>query len=187
MNETPPMSSIPLHRPSDPGFRDALRLLGMVHELHKQGWQRLRVRPYMAPSGCYWRCELYAPDYDPETWDGDEEDPRETLCARYSSSTKNLYYGWADAAQDDARHLASKFLERFPRLCERSRGRDWAYAGWFTEVLGHTEHGRIPMAWWDLMDEEDEGVLWMGGPGGIPMPLGPPPIGPGPKPTIDPR
>ncbi len=173
MNRPQPRPGIPLHRPKEPALRHALRLLGMVHELHKQGWQRLRVLPYMSPSGMHWRCELHPPEVDPVAWHAHDEDPGRTLCASYSSSTRNLYFDWSDATQDDARHLAAKFLERFPRLSQRSRGRDWAYAGWFAEVLGHAEHGRYPVAFWDLMEEEDRGFLWMGGAGGVPIPLGP--------------
>jgi hypothetical protein len=40
----------------DPIFRRALRVLRMVHELHKRGRQRLRIVPTMAPSGLHWRC-----------------------------------------------------------------------------------------------------------------------------------
>ena len=28
----------------------------MVTELHRRGFERLRIAPYMAPSGLYWRC-----------------------------------------------------------------------------------------------------------------------------------
>jgi hypothetical protein len=46
----------------EPHIRRAVRVLSMVGELHKQGYQRLRVRPYMAPSGTAWRCTIAAAD-----------------------------------------------------------------------------------------------------------------------------
>jgi hypothetical protein len=41
-----------------------------------------------------------------------------------------------------ARKLAQRFVERFPSICERSIGLDWAYAGWLTDVLGHAERAQ---------------------------------------------
>jgi hypothetical protein len=43
-------------RHPEPHIRRAVRVLAMVGELHKRGYQRLRVMPFMSPSGLYWRC-----------------------------------------------------------------------------------------------------------------------------------
>jgi hypothetical protein len=40
----------------EPHIRRAVRVLSAVGELHKRGYQRLRVMPYMAPSGGFWWC-----------------------------------------------------------------------------------------------------------------------------------
>jgi hypothetical protein len=37
----------------EPHIRRAVRVLAMVGELHKHGYQRLRLMPYMAASGMY--------------------------------------------------------------------------------------------------------------------------------------
>jgi len=42
----------------DATIRRAIRVLAMIGELHKRGYQRLRVMPYLSPSGAYWRCEV---------------------------------------------------------------------------------------------------------------------------------
>jgi hypothetical protein len=34
----------------------------MVHELHKAGYQRIRILPYLSPSGAYWRCTITTSD-----------------------------------------------------------------------------------------------------------------------------
>src|SRR5438445_11614927 len=33
-------------------------LLLMVAELHRRGYQQLRIAPYMSPSGMHWRCRF---------------------------------------------------------------------------------------------------------------------------------
>jgi hypothetical protein len=36
---------------------------------------------------------------------------------------------------------------RFPTICEEGRGRDWAYAGWLSELIGVLEKmpGALPL------------------------------------------
>ena len=147
--------SIPIDRPAGAEYRNVLRLLGMVHELHKQGWQRLRIHSGLSPSGGYWRCALFPLGLTHEEQDlyYDQQGPN-ILVARYTTGDERQYFGWNDCAKDDSRHLAQKFIERFPTISEMSRGRDWVYAGWFTELLGHGEHGRFPVSYWDAMTDE---------------------------------
>jgi hypothetical protein len=43
--------------------RRAVRVLAMIGELHKRGFQRLRLMPHMSPSGLHWRCAIGSADY----------------------------------------------------------------------------------------------------------------------------
>jgi hypothetical protein len=128
--------------PEDPIVRRCIRVLSMIHELHKAGYQRLRVLPFLSPSGAYWRAWITSSDNvaaDGFTLiDWDPED-RGQVVAKYTSGQEAGYFGWTDAAAMSARQLAQRFVERFPSICERSVGLDWAYAGWLTDVLGHAE------------------------------------------------
>jgi len=45
-------------RELDPIKAAALNVLLMVHELHKLGYQRLRIVPGMSPSQAYWRVTI---------------------------------------------------------------------------------------------------------------------------------
>ena len=40
----------------EPHVRRAVRVLAMVGELHRRGYQKLRVMSFMSPNGMYWRC-----------------------------------------------------------------------------------------------------------------------------------
>lgn len=131
---------ISLKPPEEPAFRDAARLIAMVHELHKAGYQRIRILPHMAPNGLHWRCTIgdaasFAPD---GLTLNDVEDGR---LARYTSGDGARYFGWSDGPTLTARMMAHRFLERFPLIARHGAGRDWAYAGWLTDVLGRAEHG----------------------------------------------
>ncbi len=142
--------------PADVSLRRSLRVLAMVAELHKAGYQRLRVAAGMSPSGCYWRCHITSADnvrangWEPRDWEGG--------VATYTSGDEDLYFGWKDAPGKSARQLAQLFLERFPELAKRGAGRDRPYAGWFVGMLGAAENGRLPIffADWDLDPVEIE-------------------------------
>jgi hypothetical protein len=120
----------------------------MVSELHKLGYQRLRILPGMAPSGMYWRCAI-TPSSNVVGPHGLDERDSEPLVARYSTADENKYFGWADAPGADARQLATLFLERFPEIAQESEGEDWAYAGWYVQMLGLAERGFFPIAYSD--------------------------------------
>jgi hypothetical protein len=139
---------------SAPDFVWARRVLFMTHELHKRGYQRLRIAPGMAPSGCYWRCTVThvgnilarhgarAAVYDDHT-------------ARYTTGQEDACFGWQDARHDSPAELATKFVERFPEIAWRGVGTDWAYAGWYVQMLGLAERDVLPIAYADWYGEPD--------------------------------
>lgn len=128
-------------------LRPYRHVLLMVHELHKMGYQRLRIAPGMAPSGLYWRCTI-APASSISREHGARLVSGEFV-ARYSSGQGTAYFGWEDADRESPRALAEQFLERFSSLAQRGSGRDWAYAGWYLEMLRLTEPGALPIAYAD--------------------------------------
>ena len=146
-------------RDPNPTIRRAGRVLLMVHELHKRGYQRLRISPGLSPSGAYWRC-LVTPVTNTLRTHGALVKDYEREVAHYTSGMDNRYFDWSDAKTDTARELASKFVERFPEISEKGMGRDWAYAGWYAEILGLAERGCLPVAYADWYPgEEPEGWL----------------------------
>ena len=149
--------------PADLVARRSGRLLAMVHELHKAGYQRLRICAGMSPDGKEWRCRLLpASKVQSNGWApaGDGHD--------YTSAQGKAFFGWTDCDNDDARGLARKFIERFPDTAREAAGADWGYVGWFTDILGRVEHGELPVFYrgFDLA------------PGNLNVPLPPPPMGP---------
>lgn len=147
--------------------RRSIRVLAMVAELHKHGYQRVRVMPYEAPSGNHWRCEIapttvFYRNHGAMLWDpaschsGGDMAPRESrgIAAKYTSgqASDGTYFGWSDAAKDDARALAQKFVDRFPEIVREGSGWDYPYAGWFQRVLGAAERGYLPIVLWDAVE-----------------------------------
>ncbi|MCE9557649.1 MAG: hypothetical protein K8R88_01740 [Armatimonadetes bacterium] len=134
-----------MSQPTDPRhIKRAQRVLLMVHELHKQGYQRLRIAPgYADPGG--WQC-AFTPVSNVQIAHGALlVNPDEA--AHYVTGQANYYFDWRDSDQNSARHLAIKFTQRFPKIAKASLGRDWSYAGWYVEMLGFAEQDVFPMAY----------------------------------------
>lgn len=121
----------------------------LVHELHLRGHQRLRAIPAMEPSGKYWRCaiapaSLVARDHGARLVTGIRKDSR---IATYSSRERDHYFSWPDVyPYATPQELAELFEDRFPDVVEAGRGSDWAYAGWYMEMLRLTHPDQFPYA-----------------------------------------
>lgn len=115
----------------------------MVHELHKAGYQLLRISSGMAPSGVHWRCHItHAGNIGANGWE--ILDWGEDVIS-YSTGDENRFFGFEDGEGKSARQLAQMFVDRFPELAVRAEGKDRLYVGWYVEMLGAAEHGRLPI------------------------------------------
>src|SRR5690349_19483591 len=115
-------------------IRRAVRVLAMVGELHKRGYQRLRVMPFMSPSGLHcrwWIGPVKAFDRNhgavrtKRVAGFDDEAAERATIARYTSGQANEYFGWEDAKTDDVRSLADKFQARFRIVADHGQGWDY--------------------------------------------------------------
>lgn len=148
LKPVPVLPTVALVPPKEAYERRALRVLAMVHELHKAGYQRLRICPGMNSSGTAWRCSV-TPITNILRTHGAMTSAFDRDAALYSSAQKNEFFGWRDAKIATARELAAKFIERHPEIAAKGLGEDWAYAGWFAQMLGFAERGEFPVAYDD--------------------------------------
>jgi len=123
----------------------------MVGEMHKRGYQKIRAMPYMAASGCAWRCwigpdTLFYRNHGAFLWEPHHDEVEQSISpfARFTTGAPH-YFDWKDADQDDARTLADKFLSRFTAIARDGEGWSYAYAGWYQRMLGLAERGWIPV------------------------------------------
>lgn len=146
------------------------RLLLMVQELHRRGHERLRIMPCMSPSGLHWRLHV-TPVSNILRSHGARMKRDEG--ASYSTGSGANCFGWTDAADDAPEALAAKFQERFAALCEEGRGRDEAYARWYSEMLRATEPDGLIYAFADWPSPKD-GLAALRMPEGMRVPFPPP-------------
>ena len=140
------------------------RQLLVVRELHRMGFERLRPLAYMAPSGMYWRCEIWPascfqaqdgvwPAYE-ALWALEQHLSLDQQ-ARYSSSTGQVPFDWQDAVFDSPRVLAEKLLERRRELVFSGWGADPEYAEWYRRILEATEPFGVFSAFHDYSQPGD--------------------------------
>jgi len=141
------VTSISLTPSKDGTIRRCIRVLAMVHELHKAGYQQIRIAPFIHEIGT-WRCPVtfarnLRTDVDDHRMIIDyDQAPQYTSASAFDGS----YFDWQDSKGLSARELAIKFIKYFPRIAELGKGQDWEYAGWFTSILGYAEAtGSLPI------------------------------------------
>ncbi len=146
----------------DKGILPCIRMMEMTHELHVLGYQKIRVFPSMAPSGCHWRLE-WVPDYSVPSAVMPPEHSNEHEIARYTSGAGWQPFEWQSVKSLSALEMAQQFLHQFPELARAGKGDDWAYAGWLTKLLGEVRQGKLPyfLADWDI--DLSKGVPMHGG------------------------
>ena len=119
----------------------AIALLELAEELHRRGLEALRLMPYMAPSGLYWRLQLSAPACDDTvTWS--TADPTPTLL---------------------------DVMTTHPRLVEAGAGSDPAYAAWVTRATELARRGWLLYFFADWPTEGGAGVPLLGPAEGRPV------------------
>lgn len=139
------------------------RVLLMVQELHRLGFERLRAAPYLAPSGCNWRCTVlpitclsskhgaYPVSYG--VLEQRIGNPQAVF--RYTDGQRQAYFGWEDAAFDSPAELASKFLSRTREIAFAGWGPDPDYVRWYEVMLTLTAPNGVPYAFADYKNPTD--------------------------------
>lgn len=127
-------------------------LLQMVSELHRMGYERARIEPTLSPSGCHWRCRIVPALLTSREHGARVDRARQVDCedARYSSAEEGRPFGWTDADGAPPAELATKFLTRFPKLAQLTKGADPEYAAWYDEMLRATAPEGLVYAWADF-------------------------------------
>ena len=133
-------------------IRRATRVLSMVHELHKAGYQGIRVCCGITDRNSDWVCHIFsAQNTAPSGW----APAYIERTIKYTPQIDGTYFKWQDSASNSARALAVKFLSCNPEMAREGAIEDWAYAGWLSYILGLAEHGQLPVFYGGL-DKEKE-------------------------------
>ncbi|MET3732624.1 hypothetical protein [Moheibacter stercoris] len=112
------------------------KLLFMVEEIHKRGFQKLRVIPSLSPSGMYWRCNFVEKvkryEFCSSNWIYDHEK---------GNSSEELKY--------TTQELADLFIQENKEFIEHCKGEDEEYKNWYSQMLRQLKKDELPYAFAD--------------------------------------
>ena len=148
------------------------KILLMVEELHRKGYQKLRIVPAISPTGMSWRCAIL-PSTSISLKHGAQEADYNTKGINYSSSQGNFFYDRKNALNESPIRLAEMFIEYYPGVADAGYGPDWQYAGWFQYMLNLTSPNNLPVAYAEYTKSTDQ-MLTIGENKDLTIPLPPP-------------
>jgi hypothetical protein len=141
------------------------RILLMLRELHKLGFERLRAPAYEYPLA--WRCPIL-PAYWTYQWHGGRFDHPFSQIEHwfgvqphqyeYSAADRQFPFGWEDVAFDTPLELAKRFIRDRREIACLGWGPDSSYVQWFQEVLDATKPNGLYSAFGE--DKELPGRLY---------------------------
>jgi hypothetical protein len=131
----------------------AYEIIMMLNELHKRGYQHLRLLSGFSPTGCSWRWMIY-----PKILMKNE--PR--LERSNDFMPFECPYGSTGSVRSDVDiiKLADVFEETYRSFCSIGKLPDSEYVEWFNEIVKHAENDDYPIAFADMFFEEQ--WLFMG-------------------------
>jgi hypothetical protein len=118
-----------LFRRAPPERMPHARLLALVRDLHRAGYQRLYLYSWPKPSGLHWRWHLFSGrrNWIDRPW-------REGWYGSGADYNFNPVMGWGDAPGASPQELASALARFDPHGLAQALGRDDDHSGWLETV-----------------------------------------------------
>ena len=118
-----------LFRHAAPDRMPHARLMAMVRELHKAGYQRLYLHSWPKPSGLHWRWHLFTGtrNWMHRPW-------REGWYGSGADYIFNPVMGWGDAPGATTEELIETLAKFDPEGLAQALGRDEDHTAWFAQV-----------------------------------------------------
>lgn len=118
------------------------KLLFMAQELHKRGFEKLRIIPSLAPPGVSWRCRFI-----------DEAKTKEVIASNW------IYNHEKDSPNEEikltAQELADLFIKENLEFIEPCKGENEEYAKWYSDMLEQLKKDELPYAFGDFEIPKD--------------------------------
>jgi len=117
------------------------KLLFVVQELHKRGYEKLHVVPSLAPTGLAWRCSFVS-----ET-DRTKGLIVSTWISQFSGDNREIEY--------TIQELTDIFEREQSSFLQTCRGRNHEYSDWYRNMLGRLDEEELPYAFAEYFSPTD--------------------------------
>jgi hypothetical protein len=139
-----------LFRVSPPEPMPHARLMAMLRELHKAGYQRLYLYTWPKPSGLHWRWQLFT---GPRNWV--QRPCREGWYGSGAEYIFNPVMGWGDAPGATTEELIHALAQFDPAGLAQALGKDEDHTAWFDQVC----EALLPNFAYSLSNDDAKGPL----------------------------
>lgn len=136
-----------LFRRDAPDRMPHARLMAMVRELHRAGYQRLYLYSWPKASGLHWRWHLFTGQ---RNWI--ERPWREGWYGSGADYNFNPVMGWGDGPGETAGELASTLARFDPHGLSQALGRDEDHTQWFDAICEALLPNYAYTLGWDMRD-----------------------------------
>lgn len=132
------------------------RFIRTIEELHKMGFEKIRIVPSMAPTGLSWRCfitskkntskkcgAMFSTHFSMEKW-GKTVIPT------------NGFFKW-NMMELSPYENALRFIKEYPLIAEEGKGNDSEYSQWFKKVVRECYHFLLPITYeeyWNCLEDK---------------------------------
>lgn len=131
-------------------MKTARKLMLVVRELHLMGYEGLRLAPYIAPNGMYWRAKIVPIKYiTPEHGAMSYPFSKYEGIPNYTTGNNYNYFELDTVESNTPRQIAEKFIIRFQELAQLGKLEDPEYVQWYVEMLAATEPDGVIYAFAD--------------------------------------
>lgn len=144
------------------GNQISRRILEMVAELHRRGYESLYIDPVMAPSGMCWRYEISFcasgkwPNRDCRFHDDDQLCVKGSICGGFDQKIS-----WGKAT-DSVAILADGFCAAYPGILTRATEPNPPYIAWYQAMLVATAPEGVLIFWCDYGPDHEYAFTWSG-------------------------
>ena len=143
----------------DEEYKVCLKILEVVDVLHKRGYELIRIFPYMAPSGCYWRCTISTKDHFDKQYGLRPLDAPDDEMIYYSTGAMYEYLEGINGKRATVEEIADEVLKRYPKIAEKGKGSDSDYMTWYEKLISLMREGKLPVAMTDYTSCFEDGFI----------------------------
>jgi len=116
------------------------KILFVASELHKRGYEKLRVEPFLSANGMAWRCGFFVNS-------GKEK--------QYVIVSTWKYLDEEIEVTKTLQELTNLFENENMEFLSKCKGENSEYVEWFYEMLGKLQEGELPYAFADYFYRTD--------------------------------
>lgn len=131
------------------------RFIRTIEELHKLGYEKIRIVPSMAPTGLSWRCFITTKKNTSKRCGAMLATPFNAGEWEKTVIPTNGFFKW-NMMELSPYENALKFIKEYPFMAQNGKGKDTAYFLWFKKVVRECYHFLLPITYeeyWNCLED----------------------------------